>query len=348
MVVSIVIPIYNTKFGDLVCCIDSILGQTYEDFEIVIVDDGSKQDYQKKLDTLQNKDSRIKIFHKVNEGVSVARNYGVEHSSGDYVLFVDGDDILTPYALQSGIDCIENTGCDVAIGKIYSTSVRPKKYPERANECNYEILDNKDKKEILKAHIFAKNCVRWQCDEKGWEFNGEGCWAHLMKRQVAQSIQFIPNIAVGEDTIWALEMLKEKYNYTITLVDELWYYYIQNEYSVLNKYNPNIIDQLSAPVKILDKNYGNTTGFIYESYIDWILIKLKQICYRAFLTDECEIPKNKRSHRLSLVLKDEPWSTILKRRTPLSLKKKIKFFLYRNNFMYYIYIVVRKIRSLKH
>ena len=94
MIVSIIIPVFNTKYEDLLKCLDSILAQTFPNFEVIIIDDGSEDYYGNRLDELVQLDSRISVFHKKNEGVSVARNFGVNKATGQYILFVDGDDIL--------------------------------------------------------------------------------------------------------------------------------------------------------------------------------------------------------------------------------------------------------------
>lgn len=346
MKVSVIIPVYNTLYEDLLQCIDSIIGQTFTDFEIIIVDDGSSQEYRKFLNKLQAYDSRIKIFHKENEGVSVARNFGVAQAQGEYILFADADDLLTPWLLESGVSVIEREKCDVVIGKIITTSERPASFSAKASKADFELLDTESKKAELEEHIFAKNCKRWQCDDEGWEFNGEGCWAHLLRKKVAMEIPFIQGVSVGEDTIWALTMLKDKYNLRIGMLSQPWYYYIQNNYSVLNKYNPRIVEQLTKPVMILDSIYGKKTGNIYDAYTDWILIKLKQICYRAYLAEENKDTLPKKNKDLSIVLHNEPWKTIIERGQDWSLLKKIKFYLYKHNLMLYLYVVVRCVRNV--
>lgn len=346
MKVSVIIPVYNTLYDDLLRCIDSIIGQTFSDFEIVIVDDGSHQEYRELLDKLHIYDSRIKIFHKENEGVSVARNFGVAQSLGEYILFVDADDLLTPWLLESGVSVIEREKCDVVIGKIKTTSKRPESFPTRVSEADFELLDTEFKKGELEGHIFAKNCTRWQCDDEGWEFNGEGCWAHLLKKRVAEMIRFIPGMSVGEDTIWALTMLHDKHNFRIGMLSQPWYYYIQNNYSVLNKYNPRIVEQLTKPVVILDSIYGKRTGTIYDAYTDWILIKLKQICYRAYLAKENKDALLRKNKDLSIVLRNEPWKSIIERGQDQPLVKRMKFCLYKHNLMLYLYVVVRRVRNI--
>ena len=91
--VSIIVPIYN-KEKYLEKCLDSILGQTYRDLEIILVDDGSTDNSLVICQHYAEKDPRIKIYHKPNGGVSSARNLGLEKSTGKYISFVDPDDFI--------------------------------------------------------------------------------------------------------------------------------------------------------------------------------------------------------------------------------------------------------------
>lgn len=348
MMVSIIIPVFNTKYEDLLKCLDSILNQTFSDFEVIIVDDGNETRYSSRLNGLIQKDSRINVFHKRNEGVSVARNYGVEKAKGQYILFVDGDDLLTPWLLESAVQTIEKRNCDVIIGMINTTDKRPHNFPNREINAKVELLEDKHKKEELECHIFAKSCERWKVDQDGWEFNGEGCWAHFLKKKVALENKFIPGVAVGEDTIWALNMLRSSRNYRIGMLHEKWYYYIQNDYSVLNKYNPRIVEQLTLPVEILEKTYGTSTGAIYNAYTDWLLMKLKNICFRAYLARENTDPFKKKVSELANVLHTVPWIRILERRNNQPFKKKMKFFLYDKNIVLYVYAGLKMIKTRRH
>ena len=99
-VVSIIVPVYNAeKF--LRRCIDSILAQTYTDFELLLIDDGSKDSSGSICDKYAAKDERIRVFHKENGGVSSARNLGLDHAQGEWVTFVDADDYIEENFLKS-------------------------------------------------------------------------------------------------------------------------------------------------------------------------------------------------------------------------------------------------------
>ena len=97
--VSIIVPVYNVdKF--LHKCVDSILAQTLTDFELLLVDDGSKDNSGLICDKYAAKDSRVRVFHKENGGVSSARNLGLENAQGDWIIFIDSDDWIEPNMLK--------------------------------------------------------------------------------------------------------------------------------------------------------------------------------------------------------------------------------------------------------
>lgn len=109
---SIVVPVYNVK-NYLNKCLDSILDQTYKNFEVIIVDDGSTDDSGKICDQYDKIDDRIKVFHKKNGGLSDARNYGVKYITGDYLLFIDSDDYIENKLLEKLSDCLKKAKVDL-------------------------------------------------------------------------------------------------------------------------------------------------------------------------------------------------------------------------------------------
>ncbi len=110
--VSIIIPVYNTgKY--LSKCVESLINQTIHDIEIVMVDDGSREDTAAICDELAAKDNRIKVFHKQNEGVSIARNYALQRVTGEYTGFVDSDDWVDATMFQTLVDTLESQNAEV-------------------------------------------------------------------------------------------------------------------------------------------------------------------------------------------------------------------------------------------
>ena len=113
--VSVIVPVY--KVEDYIReCIDSILAQTYPYFELILVDDGSPDNCGRICDDYAKGDNRIKVVHKVNGGISSARNAGLEVAKGEWIMHVDGDDWIEPDMIESLIEAAQITGADMVIG----------------------------------------------------------------------------------------------------------------------------------------------------------------------------------------------------------------------------------------
>ena len=143
VVISVIVPVYNAE-KYLSRCIDSILVQRFNDLELLLIDDGSKDGSGKICDEFAEKDKRIKVFHKVNGGVSSARNYGLEKSNGEYVTFVDADDYLLPETiteqlLSGNYDLIQIPRNNGSFMKTYSHDIICKSSESFRNfiYCNY-------------------------------------------------------------------------------------------------------------------------------------------------------------------------------------------------------------------
>ena len=112
--VSVIVPVYNVE-KYLRECLDSVIAQTYQNMEIILVDDGSKDLSGKICDEYQRKDCRIQVIHKENQGLSLARKTGVNHAQGTYTVFVDSDDYVDQMFVETQVDEIEKAGADMVV-----------------------------------------------------------------------------------------------------------------------------------------------------------------------------------------------------------------------------------------
>ena len=110
--VSVLIPAYNVE-SFLPRCLDSILAQSYDDFEVILIDDGSTDGTASVCDDYAKRDARIKVFHQENRGISVARNMCLQHASGEYIQFVDGDDWIDAEEMMLLVDTAQYTNSDI-------------------------------------------------------------------------------------------------------------------------------------------------------------------------------------------------------------------------------------------
>ena len=152
--ISVIIPVYNTE-KYLPRCIESVLAQTYRNLDIIIVDDGSPDNSGKICDEYAEKDSRVRVFHKENGGLSSARNFGLEKAcekNSEYIGFVDSDDWIEPEMYEQLLKALQEAGADIAIcGYVRDADGKPnyKIYRPAANtvyDCQNAIKANLEKK----------------------------------------------------------------------------------------------------------------------------------------------------------------------------------------------------------
>ncbi|MDY2906562.1 MAG: glycosyltransferase family 2 protein [Eubacteriales bacterium] len=144
--VSVILPVYN-KIKYLPTTLPSLLSQTYRDFELIAVDDGSTDGSGDFLDRLAKTDSRVKVIHQPNAGVSAARNAALDRASGDYVVFADADDTVCPDWLEVLAKEAETSGADIVVSGFFSTDSNGKALdtvlpPEEGNITGKEFLGN--------------------------------------------------------------------------------------------------------------------------------------------------------------------------------------------------------------
>ena len=161
--ISVIVPVYNCK-KYIKKCVDSIINQTFKDLEIILIDDGSTDESGKICDELKLKDSRIKVIHQENKGVSAARNEGVKASSGDYISFVDGDDYLSEDMYEFLYDNLKKSGADISVCGIVNCFLKEDGSEKMVKQSSFNgsgVLSGKEAmSEALKSRIFSvqKDC----------------------------------------------------------------------------------------------------------------------------------------------------------------------------------------------
>lgn len=287
MMISIVIPVFNTNPDDLEECLLSIEFQEVDEYEIVLVDDGSRKEIADYLDLNFAARKNVVIYHKKNEGVSIARNYGVQHAKGDYILFMDADDRLAPHALKNGQRLIRENRWDVVIGRICFTSRENIKEIENSCDERAEALNNDSLHDAYLAHIFDKRQLDWGINSEQKQFNFEGCWAHLVRKEIALKTPFQPGLKICEDTLWAVDLLLKNPGIQIGISYALWYFYIDNAYSTLNTFKPDLPDQVCQGIQQIDQRIQEQSDVVINAYAKWLFVKLKQIVLNYYLAQGC-------------------------------------------------------------
>lgn len=212
--VSIIVPIYNVE-QYLEKCVCSILNQDYNNLEVILVNDGSTDKSLEICKKLQKKDNRIKIINQKNLGVSSARNNGFYYSKGDYICFIDSDDIIEIDMVSTLVKLLQENECEVA-------------------NCNIHIIE-KDKTE----RNFYKNGnikIYNSSELKKYFLLGKvshACWDKMYKREVLEKVNFILN-STSEDRYFCWKLYKTINKMVVT--SKVGYHYIRkNENSITSR-----------------------------------------------------------------------------------------------------------------
>ena len=215
--VSVIVPVYKVE-QYLAKCVDSIIGQTYKNLEIILVDDGSPDNCGKICDDYAAKDARIKVIHKANAGLGEARNSGIAIATGALLMFVDSDDYLTLDAVQVLYDQMVHDDSDMAIGRYTET------YDDGRMDDSYT--------KWMRNTVYTGRQVLEQMATDPQLF--VSAWAKLYKRELFAQLRY-PAIACAED-LWVFPTLVESCR-KISTVSNVVYYYYQRATSIIHVYN---------------------------------------------------------------------------------------------------------------
>ena len=190
--ISVIVPVYNTE-KTLRECVDSILCQDYRNFELLLIDDGSKDKSPAICDEYALKDHRVKVYHKPNGGVSSARNYGIDYAQGEWITFIDADDYIT----QGYLNVVDKHDEDIII-KGYQ------KFDKEGVTSNMSLTDSRI---LLSLKVFLNQYITdslLRCP-----------WAKFYKKSVIGDLRFLTDMKIGEDAWFVFKYLKRCRNYAI-------------------------------------------------------------------------------------------------------------------------------------
>jgi len=229
MKISIIIPIYNVE-KYLARCLDSVISQTYKNLEIILVNDGSKDNSLKICKNYQKRDSRIIIIDKINEGVSVARNTGIEAANGKYIGFVDPDDWIEPVMYENMYNTIEKYKCSIAFCN-YSKDKKTRR-SFKTIKVKKDVLEKLDIINELIANMIGIDDIF----PKYYSVMGS-VWRCLYSRDFLNKfeLRFKPGITIMEDLLFNVQALIccDK----VCIDHGYYYHYMINKTSSLHTYN---------------------------------------------------------------------------------------------------------------
>lgn len=234
--ISIIVPIYNVE-KYLERCLTSLLNQTYNNYEIICINDGSQDNCDKILANYQKQYANIRVIKQENKGLSVARNNGLKNACGEYILFIDSDDTIHPQTLETLYYFIEKNNADIVSFKLKKCSQDNIVY----DKFTIQDIDNK----VITNPI--KNI-----NQKKYKIYYNVC-TKIYNRKILDGIEFIPNIHY-EDYPHTYAVLSKSPK-IVAIDKELYFYYLNN----------TSISHQKSNIKQI-KDYMKGVLYIYEFY----------------------------------------------------------------------------------
>lgn len=305
---SVIVPVYKVE-AYLDRCVDSIVGQTYDNLEIILVDDGSPDRSGEICDKWAAKDGRVKVIHKENGGLSDARNAGVKTATGDLISFIDSDDWIEPFFFEKLSKTIIDDDCDI-VG------------------CEYRICDetniHNDKNDINENSISVQNFDRVSAMSNLIDNRiQQVVWNKLYKKSVIDGIPFEKG-KYHEDEFWSYQVFARVNKYAA--IDYVGYCYFQRSDSIMGeKYSVKRLDAVEAKVRRQKYLEENMPELASKGRINLLLTCLyhgqnaikkldKEDCKKAFeyLSDTVNKYPLTKTDRSTLSLQYKVWAFMTK------------------------------------
>ncbi len=286
--ISVIVPVYNVDEGYLEKCIESVLGQDYSDVELLLIDDGSTNGAPAICDRFAKEDERVISLHQENAGVSVARNNGLDHATGDYIVFVDGDDYLSDGAFTDIMKHADKEEYDILFFG-YCTNYTNREINRVMTEPDMSVFKADD----LSLAILQGD-ARLGMVEVG------APWGKLIRRSVIEDngVRYTKGLKKGQDTVFTLHLLIhcDKIGYAPVAG----YHYRMSTSSISHRFNENIVE-------IMEKTLGAYEQYVKDAGRDEVFKSaVDRKYYKVILGEYCDLYfMNKRNPKSAGVLNRE-------------------------------------------
>jgi len=252
--ITIIVPVYNgEKYINK--CITSILNQKYQNIELILVNDGSKDGTKEILDDWSRKNTKIKVIQQENKGVSIARNTGIEAARGDFLTFVDSDDYIANDFISYYYKLIKEYNADIAL--------TPK--PQKFNEESQNIVPNiEDNIQIWTGEKAACEMLYYNIDI--------GSWNKLISKELIEkyNIRFNPKLSYGEGFNFSVDCFQRAKKIVVGK-KKVYYYRVNNPNSAMTKFKLELVTGSIEAQKYIRKNLVKETKELIDAckYANW-------------------------------------------------------------------------------
>lgn len=334
--VSIIVPVYNVE-EYLPQCYNSVLSQDLTDYEVIFIDDESPDGCPELLDAWVAKDSRVKVLHKQNGGVSRARNDGIAAAQGDYLFFMDPDDWLTDDALSALLDRAMETGADMVMSDHYVSSKNGDAYISMFS--NEFATTDPAEIDAIQCAVMNMGPARYSTKSFSIKAGSAAPWHHLFKADLIKGndLEFDASLnGLFDDGLFTLEAL-ERANKVAYLAQPTYYYRIVDS-SLTQGYNPALKDKFPVVFDALSRFASSSKNEdLSEAMNIRVYAYLNKAVDGIFLNPKNPEPEKERYGAFCDMAKSAPYDTAIKdmkiehlgKRRSRILARLLKFKLYR-------------------
>ena len=272
--ISIIVPVYNVD-AYLPACVESILAQTYTNWELILIDDGSRDDSGRLCDQYAEGDSRIRVHHQMNQGVAAARTQGLSMVQGDYVAFIDSDDLVKPDYLEVMLGLMETHDVDLVCVNAVSPNdqvqthdlVKLVQKPRRVEDVNDYFCD------IARNEEIYTTCI----------------WGKLYKTELVKNRKF-PPMRYGEDVTYLCQVLAEGPKAYLDTYEG--YYYVFREGSTITASGFHNLARQKDEVRMDAYRWSVFPKNLEEAYKSMMLeqyaARIHNLAYSSVVQNSCE------------------------------------------------------------
>ena len=337
--ISLIIPCYNAQEEWVERALNSARNQTYPTYEILVIDDGSREEYHSILvDNVTGEKERLITID--NSGAAEARNTGIRESKGDYICFLDIDDWLTDDFLERALKYQRLSGADIVIGGVtHRDHYDQTEHPVRCEHPDFLCFDTETMASFI-PHLLGPDYL---LHFEGGDIK-RGPVARLVRKELASNVFFDHNITIGEDLIWNIQLLKEAQK--VCVVRECWYYYWTNPDSVTHKYNEKVFPELEKHTVELGKNIDQDDIDIYRSFISHLFEEIR-LCWDICLQQERKEDIKKYKKTISDIYQSTLWNTVCSKKAfkTSSPKRKLIILMCRVRLYFELYAMKDKLHK---
>lgn len=307
--ISVIVPCYNVE-KYLEQCLQSLTGQTLQDIEIIMVDDGSPDGSGAICDRYAEQDPRVKVIHKVNGGVSAARNDGLAAATGEYVFFCDGDDWMPVDACQILWTEAERTGADIVFGDIWRAWPHGDEYM-RLFDKPFHSTDPQFLRQLLQTNFYYTYCPLVPTRDRADGCYG-GPWNKIVRRELLEQhdIRFDTTVkGIYDDVLYSAYVLAAAKS--VAYIDKPVYDYRQVQVSLTRGFKKNILQVNEAIFRSWEEflQRYDPDGALRPAYYANVIRRLDHAVGVYFVTSGNPAPTAQRVRELTKLMASEPYRT---------------------------------------